>query len=63
MAMRKLPKVLTDEELRDLLRQVNVTGKTGIAKCRFPIMPARRWKRGWPSAAIWGSATAASSAP
>jgi len=30
MATRKLPKVLTDEELRDLLRQVNVTGKTGL---------------------------------
>jgi site-specific recombinase XerD len=30
MSMRKLPKVLTDEELRDLLRQVNVTGKTGL---------------------------------
>lgn len=30
MATRKLPKVLTDEELRDLLRQVNVKTKTGL---------------------------------
>jgi len=30
MATRRLPKVLTDDELRDLLRQVNVRTKTGL---------------------------------
>ncbi len=30
MATRRLPKVLTDEELRDLLRTVNVKTKTGL---------------------------------
>ena len=30
MATRRLPKVLTDEELRDLLRTVNVRSKTGL---------------------------------